>query len=53
MFNSIKRGDNTMAKTVNNMISNNNEKESIRHAIRLVGIGGLAFGVGLIISSYV
>ena len=52
MFNLIKRGDNTMAKTVNNMISNNNKKESLRHVIRLVGFGGLGFGVGLIISSY-
>ena len=46
-----------MAKTVNNMISNNNEVELAKmkdsHVRRVVGVVGFAFSVGLIASSYV
>lgn len=53
MFNLIKRGVNTMAKTVNNMISNNNEVELAKiklaeDCIKGVGnsISNAAKGVG-------
>ena len=46
MFNLIKRGVKSMAKTVNNMISNNNEVELAKIKLAEECVKGVAKGVG-------